>query len=159
MGKAEVRFVWKRPSCTRGRSLTCPAALQPLRAKQASTAIKLAHWPSNSSPSRSTRLSPLLLPASPILGGTLRARSPSNSDFGEIEMAQAYGAAPTRDSGPERTGNYESEASTLLPPASPVGEAEVVKDGHASLGSCVGNLTNTIIGSGTTPCCSLRYRR
>lgn len=65
-------------------------------------------------------------------------------------MAQAYGSATTRnsDTGPVSSGAQESETSTLLPPGTAPDEGGDTKDGHASLVSCVGNLTNTIIGSG-----------
>lgn len=65
-------------------------------------------------------------------------------------MVQTYGVAPDEDSQPTPT-NYtdamEGESSALLggnASAKGVNKA----DGHASIVSCVSNLSNTIIGSG-----------
>jgi hypothetical protein len=65
-------------------------------------------------------------------------------------MVQTYGVAPDNDSEPTPT-NYisatDGESSALLG-----GDASIKRtgkaDGHASIVSCVSNLSNTIIGSG-----------
>jgi hypothetical protein len=61
-------------------------------------------------------------------------------------MTQTYGVAPS--AGAEPATRAAGEDATLLRATA---DEEPVKDGHgghASLVSCVGNLTNTIIGSG-----------
>ena len=65
-------------------------------------------------------------------------------------MVQTYGVAADNDSEPTTPTNYasaEGESSALL------GSDASIKrtgkpDGHASIVSCVSNLSNTIIGSG-----------
>jgi hypothetical protein len=66
------------------------------------------------------------------------------SDREAFEMVQTYGI--TRDDGGEPRNDVEDgEATSLLR-----GNARetVRKDGHATITSCVSNLSNTIIGSG-----------
>jgi hypothetical protein len=75
-------------------------------------------------------------------------------------MVQTYGIAPDNDSDRTPT-NYvsagEGESSALLG-----GDASIKRndkaDGHASIVSCVSNLSNTIIGSGESAAKSFNYR-
>lgn len=63
---------------------------------------------------------------------------------GEYEMVQTYGIASENDSATIIVGDRED--STLLGSDSTARLAKV--DGHATIVSCVSNLSNTIIGSG-----------
>jgi hypothetical protein len=66
-------------------------------------------------------------------------------------MVYTYGVAP-EDGAEPRHDNEDGEASALLGAnASPTSK----KEGHASIVSCVSNLSNTIIGSGECPSLAL----
>jgi hypothetical protein len=55
-----------------------------------------------------------------------------------------------------RTAEAEEQSSLLTSEPATVGKD--LPDGHASLASSVGNLTNTIIGSGMCICCATLFR-
>lgn len=62
-------------------------------------------------------------------------------------MVQTYGVAPGNDAGPANHVPGEGEDSALLGGDS-APKLQGKADGHASIVSCVSNLSNTIIGSG-----------
>jgi len=62
-------------------------------------------------------------------------------------MVQTYGVAEATDVDPSTGGD---EARALLGgDSAAVKKAEGKRDGHATIVSCISNLSNTIIGSGT----------
>lgn len=73
-------------------------------------------------------------------------------------MVQTYGVAPRNDADPTSSGSGETSAllggdSTNI--SKHTGNDAVVpvkSEGHASIVSCVSNLSNTIIGSGAFYC-------
>ena len=77
---------------------------------------------------------------------THRGHRASHSDDTIYEMVQTYGVAEATDVDPSTGGD---EARALLGgDSATVRKAEGKPDGHATIVSCISNLSNTIIGSG-----------
>jgi hypothetical protein len=79
-----------------------------------------------------------------------RGTSPSSPDpnnLSSYEMVQLYGTTDYSGVDVEARDDTASEDTSLLGAAS-VGKKRTKREGHATIASCIGNLANTIVGSG-----------